>query len=196
MHLHQWLELVAIAFGILSVWFSKKESIWVYPTGLVNTIVYVYLSFDADLFGEALANFYYTIMSFYGWYNWLRKDQYRKRVVIITFSNRQQWMQQLLFFLVAYGVLFGSLITVKEAFAPGAIPWADALATASAFTAMWLMTQKKVEGWIWWIITNIVSIPLYYVKDLQFTSGYYFILLVLAVAGWVEWGSRAKQNAA
>jgi nicotinamide mononucleotide transporter len=196
MQMYQWLELIAIAFGILSVWFSKKENILVYPTGLINTIIYVYLSFDADLFGEALANFYYTIMSIYGWYNWARKDQFQKRVVNITFSSRQQWVQQLLFFLIMYAVLYGSLVSVKEAFAPGAIPWADALATASAFTAMWLMTQKKVEGWIWWIITNIVSIPLYYVKDLKFTSGYYFILLVLAVAGWIEWSSRAKKRVA
>jgi nicotinamide mononucleotide transporter len=191
---HQWLELIAIASGIISVWFSKKENTWVFPTGLLNTIIYVYLSFQSDLFGEALVNFYYTIMSLYGWYNWLRKDRNNIKIVKVKFSSRREWTEQVLFFSVVFFALFASLIYIKGEFAPGAIPWADALASATAFTAMWLMARKKVESWIWWIMTNVASIPLYFVKGLQYTSGYYAILLVLAVAGWSDWRKRAKLN--
>jgi nicotinamide mononucleotide transporter len=189
------LEIIAIASGIISVWFSRKENIWVYPTGLINTLVYVYLSFEGDLFGEAAVNFYYTIMSFYGWYNWTRKDQSKTLIVHVTHSSKSEWHGELGFFAGIYVVIFIALTYIKNAFAPGAIPWADALASASAFTAMWLMTKKKVNSWVWWIVTNVASIPLYFVKGYTFTAVYYTILLVLAIMGLQTWRKKANENA-
>lgn len=189
-----WLENIAILSGIVSVWFSRRESIWVYPTGLINTIFYIYLSFEGQLLGEATVNLYYTIMSIYGWYNWLRKDDQKQLIVHITHSSRKEILHQVLFFSSLYFAIFLSLTFLKQAFFEGAIPWADALASASAFTGMWLMTRKKVESWFWWIITNIASIPLFYVKGYERTSVYYLILLVLAVLGWIEWRKKANEQ--
>lgn len=189
------LEIIAIASGIISVWFSRKENIWVYPSGLINTLVYVYLSFEGDLFGEAAVNFYYTIMSLYGWYNWMRKDQSKTLIVHVTHSSKSEWQGELGFFAGIYVVIFIALTYIKNAFAPGAIPWADALASASAFTAMWLMTKKKVNSWVWWIVTNVASIPLYFVKGYTFTAVYYIILLVLAIMGLQTWRKKANENA-
>lgn len=188
------LELIAIFSGILSVWFSKKENIWVYPSGLINTLVYIYLSFKGDLFGEAGVNLFYTIMSIYGWYNWLKKDEQLNRVVRISHSTFKQKKLQFLFFVVLYVLIYVLLTYIQSAFAPGAVPWADALASAAAFTAMLLMTQKKVESWIWWMLTNITAIPLYFVKGYIFTAVYYTILLVLAVLGWKEWNKKANEQ--
>ncbi|MBD0368555.1 MAG: nicotinamide mononucleotide transporter [Flavisolibacter sp.] len=185
------LEYIAVFAGIASVWFSKKENIWVYPVGLINTIIYIYLSFKYHLIGEASVNFYYTVMSIYGWVLWARKDQKHRLVLHITYANRKEWMQHLLFFAAFYVVIYFSLSYLKNLFASGAIPWADAFASATAYTGMWLMAKKKVESWIWWILTNIASIPLYFVKGLVFTSVYYVVLLVLAVLGLLEWKSRA-----
>lgn len=189
-----WYEWLAVLSGIVSVWFSKKESIWVYPIGLINTIIYTWISFVYHLPGEATVNFYYTIMSLYGWYNWLRKTDYRQPLVKITFSSAKEWQQELLFFATCYIVLFFSLTQLKSLFFEGAIPWADALASAAAFTGMWLMTKKKVESWYWWILTNIASIPLYFVKGLTLTSIYYFILLIIATAGLSSWQQKAKMT--
>ncbi|MEY3059874.1 MAG: hypothetical protein RL000_1226 [Bacteroidota bacterium] len=194
MDLIEYLEWTAIISGIASVWFSKKEKIWVYPTGLVGTILYVYLSFKGDLYGEAFVNLYYTVMSLYGWWNWQRRDHYNQKMVKVRFSSRADWVQQITFFLILFTVIYLSLLFIKNAFAPDAIPWADAFASASALTAMWYMTKKKVESWIWWMITNIASIPLYYVKGFAATAIYYAILLVLAVFGYQEWKKRAYAN--
>ena len=84
-----WLEYVAVVSGIVSVWFSRKENIWVYPTGLINTIFYVYLSFKGSLLGEASVNFYYTVMSIYGWILWAKKNQQQEHVVNVTWSNKK-----------------------------------------------------------------------------------------------------------
>ncbi len=187
-------EYIAVLAGIASVWYSRKENILVYPTGLLNTIIYIWLSFQYHLLGEATVNFYYTIMNIYGWYLWTRKDERRQTIVQVRFSSAKEWLGQLSFFTFFYLSIFSALVYLKRAFAPGAIPWADALASASAFTGMWLMARKKVESWYWWIITNICGMPLYFVKGLVFTSVYYFVLLILAIGGLIEWRKRAYLN--
>lgn len=189
-----WLEYIAVFSGIISVWYSRKENILVYPTGLINTTFYVYLSFKGSLFGEASVNLYYTIMSIYGWILWAKKDKQHQPVVHVTFSDKRWWQYQLTFFASFYIVIFLLLTYLKKDFAPDAIPYADAFASATAFTGMWLMTKKKVESWYWWIATNIASIPLYFVKHYVFTSVYYFILLIMAIWGLVEWTKRAKKT--
>ena len=188
----KWYELIAVVFGIVSVWFSKKENILVYPVGLVNTILYIFISLKFHLVGEAAVNLYYTIVSFYGWILWARKDETKRPVLHISYSSPQQWLIQIVFFAFFYIVIFLCLSYLKKEFTPGALPAADAFASATAFTGMWLMAKKKIESWYWYIATNIASIPLYFVKGLVFTSFYYLVLLVLAVAGLIEWRKKVK----
>lgn len=188
----KWYEYLAVFAGIASVWYSRKENILVYPTGLINTTIYVYLSFNGGLLGEASVNIYYTVMSIYGWLLWSKKDQQQHHVLQITSSSKKEWLQQLSFFAVFYVAIYFALTYLKRDFAPGAIPWADAFASATAFTGMWLMTRKKVESWYWWIATNIASIPLYFTKHYVFTSLYYIILLIMAFAGLFEWLRRKE----
>ena len=188
-----WVEYIAVCSGIVSVWFSRKENIWVYPTGLIGTIFYVYISIKGSLLGEATVNLYYTIMSIYGWILWAKRNRQQEHVVNITWSNRKEWVQELLFFATFYVVIFGALSYLKKDFAPGAIPWADAFASSTAFTGMWLMARKKVESWYWWVATNCASIPLYFVKHYVFTSVYYLVLLIMAFWGLIEWQKRARE---
>jgi nicotinamide mononucleotide transporter len=186
------LEYIAVVTGIASVYFSKRENILVYPVGLINTIIYVYISIEGSLFGEASVNFYYTVMSIYGWILWARKDQQHRVVLHITNSSSKEWFHQLLFFAAFYGAIFLALHWAKNAFYANTIPTLDAFASATAFTGMWLMAKKKVESWYWWLATNITSIPLYFIKGYALTSVYYLILFVLAIFGLIEWKSRAK----
>lgn len=185
-------EYIAVFFGIASVWYSRKENILVYPAGLVSTTIYIWLSYKQHLLGEAAVNVYYTAMSIYGWWLWAKKDQEHQQVLHISFSNRRWIVYQFLFFTGFYLALFISLSYLKKSFAPGAIPWADSFAAATAFTGMWLMAKKKVESWYWWIATNIASIPLYFVKQYVFTSVFYVVLLIIAFSGLAEWKRRVK----
>ena len=186
------LEVVGVFAGIGSVWFSRKENILVYPVGLVNTIIYIYISVKGHLLGEASVNLYYTVMSVYGWVLWSKKDQIKHEAVLhITNSNTKEWISHLLFFAAFYFAIFFSLTWAKQAFAPEAIPWADAFASATAYTGMWLMARKKVESWIWWIATNMASIPLYFIKGYVFTSVQFVVLLILAVMGLISWQKKA-----
>lgn len=190
-----WIEYIAVFAGIISVWYSRKENILVYPTGLLNTILYIYLSLKIGLLGEASVNFYYTVMSIYGWVMWSKKNNQHENVVRITRASVKEWRYHLLFFAVFYVVLYFAIEWMSSKnYIQGAIPWADAFASATAYTGMWLMTRKKVESWYWWIATNIASIPLYFVKQYVFTSVYYIVLLVMAVFGLLEWIKKSKLN--
>ncbi|HET9826705.1 MAG TPA: nicotinamide riboside transporter PnuC [Chitinophagaceae bacterium] len=189
-----WLEYIAVFTGIASVWFSRIENILVYPVGLINTVIYIWLSIKGHLLGEASVNFYYTVMSIYGWILWAKKDQQHHHVVVITKATGKEWVRYILFFATFYALIFFFLTYLKAKFAHGAIPWADAFASATAYTGMWLMAKKKVESWYWWIATNIASIPLYFVKHYVFTSVYYLVLLVMALFGLLEWIKRAREG--
>jgi nicotinamide mononucleotide transporter len=189
------LEFVAVCAGIASVWFSRKENIWVYPIGLINTTIYIYLSLKGQLYGEASVNLYYTIVSIYGWIWWSKINTNTQEAVLkISFSSPKDRIQQWVFFASFYILIFVALTWLKESFAPEAIPWADAFASATAYTGMWLMARKKVASWYWWIATNIASIPLYFIKGYVFTSVQFLLLLILAIAGLISWNKKAQHE--
>jgi len=190
----KWYEFIAVVFGIAGVWFNKKENILVYPVGLVNTILYIFISLQLHLIGEASVNLYYTIVSIYGWILWAKKDKSHRPALHITWSSGKEWAGHIAFFASCYVIFFFCLSYLKKEFLPGALPAADAFASATAFTGMWLMANKKIESWYWWIATNIASIPLYFVKGLVFTSFYYLVLLILAVLGLIEWIKKTKET--
>ena len=116
------LEFVAVVFGIGSVYYSRKEHILVYPVGLVNTIIYVYLSIKGHLFGEASVNLFYTIMSIYGWVLWAGKDRTNKPLVQISYNTSKEWVRDLSLFLLIYIALYFSLGLLKTYFAPVQFP--------------------------------------------------------------------------
>ena len=182
-----WLEYVAVFFGIASVLFSRKENILVYPTGIINTILYTWFCFKWwNLYAEGSLNFYYTVMSLYGWYVWSRKKEGNH--LPITFNKKKDWIISIVFFIVSWIVLY----YVLKNHTNSTVPWADSFASAAAYTGMWQMARKKVENWVWWIITNFVSIPLYFYKHAVFTSIQYLIFLVLAIMGLITWIKKTK----
>ena len=183
------LEFVAVIFGIASVLFSRKENILVYPTGIINTIFYTWFCFSWwGLYAEGSLNFYYTIMSIYGWYVWTKKSN--NKTIEITWNTKKDWMISISFFVICWIVLY---IVLKH-YTTSTVPLGDSFASATAYTGMWQMTRKKIENWIWWILTNTASIPLYFYKGAVFTSFQYIIFLILAIAGFIEWKKKIALN--
>lgn len=183
-----WLEFIAVIFGIVSVMLSRIEHIGVYPTGIINTGIYIYLSIVAGLYAEASVNIYYTVMSIIGWVMWSRLQDDGEKLHI-TVSTRKEWLYAIGFFAVCWAVLW----FVLKQFTDSNVPLADGFAAAAAYTGMWLMARKKLENWIWWIITDFAAVPLYFVKGYVFTSFQYLVFLVLAIMGYVEWRARVTR---
>lgn len=187
-----WLEFIAVITGIASVFFSRKENILVFPVGIVSTAIYIYLYLTHGLYADAVVNLYYTVMSVVGWMMWARKAD-GAGTLLITSSGPKDWQQAIAFFAVCWLLLF----VILKNFTDSTVPQADSFTSAAAFTGMWLMNKKKLENWIWWIITDLVSIPLNFYKHLVFTSFQYTVFLVLATMGYITWRQKIlAQNAA
>jgi nicotinamide mononucleotide transporter len=184
------LEAFGVLFGLLSVWFAKKENILVFPSGIISVLIYVYLCFQTKLYADMGINAYYFVMSVYGWYVWSRKVDEEHHTPITT-ANLRDWVVCSLTFLLSFSVLYYSLIN----FTDSDVPFWDSLTTALFFVGMWLMARKKIENWIIWIIADAISVPLYFYKDLQLTSIQYFIFLLIAIAGYLSWKKTLELQA-
>ena len=177
------LEIIAVFFGFLSVWFSKNNNILVFPTGMINTSIFVYLLLKWSLLGDMIINAYYFVMSIYGWYFWL-KGTNNAISPISKVSNTEIRIVVLLF--ISSSVFVSLIYTIFDKWET-IVSYIDILTTAIFFAAMWLMAKRKVESWIFWIVGNIISVPLYLHKGLAFTSIQYFIFTLIAIAGYIKW---------
>jgi len=181
-----WVEAVAFGFGVVSVWYEKQEDIRVFPTGIVNVLLTVYLCFTIGLYASMGVNVYYFLMSIYGWYNWSRASE-KEKSLRVGYGNQSDRIKMLALAVLAFVVLFFGLSKITNSNSPF---W-DALASAFFITAMWLVAEKKIENWYAWIIGNLISIPLYFSKGLILFSFQYFIFLVVAILGLLSWRHKA-----
>jgi nicotinamide mononucleotide transporter len=185
------LEIVAVIFGFLSVWYSKQNKIWVFPTGMISTSIFVYLLFKWELLGDMMINGYYFIMSVYGWYIWTRKVN-ETNVTQISRTTKKEHKTSIYIF-------FATLIFVFVVYKffdkwTSWVAYADTITTAIFFVGMWLMAKRKIENWIFWIAGNIISVPLYFYKGFTFTSLQYLGFTFIAIFGYLAWKKSLDKN--
>ncbi|WP_339342363.1 nicotinamide riboside transporter PnuC [uncultured Polaribacter sp.] len=178
------LEIVAVIFGFLSVWYSKQNKIWVFPTGMISTLIFVYLLFKWELLGDMMINGYYFIMSIYGWYIWTRKVD-KTHVNQISTTTFKEKKISIVIFIAA--LLFVFIIYQKFDKWTSWVAYIDTITTAIFFVAMWLMAKRKIENWIFWIVGDLISVPLYLYKGFTFTSFQYFGFTFIAIFGYLAW---------
>lgn len=177
------LEIVAVFFGIVSVLYAKKENIRVFPTGIVSTVLYVYICYQFTLYGDMVINLYYTLMSFYGWYVWNHKPL--DQSIEITTSNSLDMLKAFGIFISTAAFVVGVYLYYDRF--DRVTDYFDTFTSGIFFAGMWLMAHKKIEHWMFWILGNLISIPLYFVKGLGFSGLQFTIFLILAVQGYIEW---------
>ena len=185
------LELFAVIMNITSVVYAKRNNILVYPTGLIGTGIYVYILLNFSLLGDTIINAYFFSMSIYGWYFWSRK---KDEVIINQVSTIKINEVKYLFILGISSLIF--IYFVYEYFDKwnNWTAYVDNITTAIFFVAMWLMARRKVESWIFWIIGDIITVPLYFYKGLTISSIQYIIFLILAVLGYISWKQILNKN--
>lgn len=177
------LEWIAVATGLMSVWYSMKENIWVYPTGIVSVLIYVYIAFMYKLYADMGVNFYYFIMSIYGWYYWVHPKSDSRDQVPVTMNNRNENLFSVALTIGSFSILYFVLTN----FTDSDVPFWDSLTTCFAILGMYLMARKKLESWVAWIITDLISIPLYFYKELVLTSFQFLVFTIIAIGGYISW---------
>ena len=184
------LEITAVIFGFLSVWYSKKNNILVFPTGMISTAIFVYLLIKWALLGDMLINLYYFIMSIYGWYIWSKKVNNTPTQITKT-TKAEQWQSVGIFggtiFFVILIYFFFNKLNHWAAFV-------DTFTTGVFFVGMWLMAKRKLENWLYWIVGNVISVPLYFYKGLTFTSFQFIVFTFMALLGYKAWNKHLNNN--
>jgi len=185
------LEIIAVAFGFLSVWFSKQNKIWVFPTGMISTSIFVYLLLKWSLLGDMMINGYYFIMSVYGWYVWTRKIDDTQVTPISKINFKEKKISVAIFFAT---LLFVFIIYKTFDKWSDWVAYADTITTAIFFVGMWLMAKRKIENWIFWIIGDVISVPLYLYKGFTFTSFQYLGFTFIAIFGYLAWKKNLNKQ--
>jgi nicotinamide mononucleotide transporter len=183
------LEAIAVFFGILSVWYAKKENILVFPTGIISVVIYIYICFFAKLYADMGINGVYFVMSVYGWYMWSRKDDSKPLLPIRWCTGKEHVISAVM--LIGFFAILSYFLTH---YTDSNVPVIDSATTSIFIVGMWLMARKKIENWIYWIIGDLISIPLYFYKDLALTSIQFTVFLVLAIMGFVEWREKLRKS--
>ena len=200
------LEVIATLFGLLSVFFSIKKNIWVYPTGIISTVLYVYILFKFGLLGDMMINFYYTVMSIYGWFLWSKSSDDHIHVEV-SLATKKEWIFASVLFVIS---LF--LVTIVYYYKPYIdnhfsmnnvelglyhldwANWLDVFVTAIFLVGMWLMAKRKIENWIFWIVGDIICVPMMIYKGLGITSIQFFVFTAMAIIGYIEWKNSIKNK--
>ncbi len=185
-------EFLAVITGIASVWYARKESILVYPIGIISVVIYIFICYNAQLFGDAGINFFYFVVSIYGWYKWTHKHG-KPEIREISINTTKE---QIIGILLSIASFIGVLYLVRyfngsnQQYLDSYIPYVDSFTTAVFLIGMWQMALKRLENWLYWIVGDVVSIPLYYSKGLVFSSFQYLVFLIIAIMGYIEWRKR------
>lgn len=177
------LEMFAVLFGLISVWYSKRNNILVFPTGMISTAIFVYLLFKWSLLGDMIINGYFFIMSIYGWYVWSRKKN--EAFTPITSLTKKEVIPSVVIFF--FSVIIVYLVYIYFDMWNSYTAYIDNLTTAIFFVGMWLMANRKIESWFFWILGDVISVPLYLYKGLTFTSLQYLIFTFIAISGYYTW---------
>ncbi|MEL6916472.1 MAG: nicotinamide riboside transporter PnuC [Bacteroidota bacterium] len=185
------LESISVFFALLSVWFSKRENILVYPAGIVATAIAVYILHVYGLIGDMLINAYYFLMSIYGWWVWTRKVDESHFIPITSMDIGDKKRAVLLF---VGTIVFVSYVYFAIYEFDSWTAYVDTFTTAIFFVGMWLMARKKLENWTFWIIGDIISVPLYLYKGLIFSSFQYILFTIIAIYGYKAWKKNLNKH--
>jgi len=188
----RWQEWASTVTQIASVYYARKNNVWVYPTGIIGVLLAAYVYFflvDPPLYADGGLNLYYFLMSVYGWRQWARKSADESLTFPIRWCTQGERLGGFALFGVSWGVLYGILVWATNS----NTPVLDSLVSSTAITAMWWMATRKIENWMAWIVSNLVAIPLNLYKGLPVFTGMYVLFLVMAVQGYLDW-RRAVQT--
>lgn len=193
------LEAAATVFGILSVYFSIKKNIWVYPTGIISTGIYVYILFNFGLLGDCMINIYYTVMSIYGWFLWSKSSDDNIHVAVTRAKSKEWLFGGILFFmsLLLVTIVYYYKPVIENHFSEVGTPlglahldwanWLDVFTTSVFLVGMWFMAKRRIENWLFWIVGDLICIPMMIYKGLGITSLQYIVFTIMAIVGWYEW---------
>jgi nicotinamide mononucleotide transporter len=182
------LEILAVLLGIANILLIIKRSVWNFPVAIIMVSLYFVIFRDAKLYSDAELQIFFAVVNLYGWWSWTRNKADSGDIIVrrISVMGYGYWILGVIAAIWAWGA-------VMHAETDATYPYWDASIAMLSVAGQILMARRFAENWHFWIIVNLISIPLYAMKELYLTAGLYGLFLVLAVAGLIAW-RKAEQK--
>lgn len=191
------LEWIAAICGIVSVYFSSKQNILVYPIGIISTLLYIFIFYEHTIYGEMVIQVYYTLVSFYGWFEW-HQNQKDSKIQILHLDSKsilKVVLVGILSFAFVSSIYMGILpFDIFKARPFSMFMFFDIVSATIFFIAMYLMAKRFIEHWYFWIIGNLMLVPMMFYRDLIPTAMQYIVFLILAMHGLYLWKIQIKSE--
>lgn len=186
-----WLEVLAALFGVANILLIVRRSVWNFPAALLMASLTGVVLWEAKLYSDAGLQAFFFLVNILGWVLWARNRGEAGEIIV----DRLGTLGQLLWIALAMAATYGwGLFMALNTDATN--PWWDASVAMLSIAAQILMTRRYINNWHWWIVVNILSIGLYWQKQLYVFTGLYVIFLGVAVWGLIEWRrAEARQRA-
>ncbi|MCJ7558617.1 MAG: nicotinamide riboside transporter PnuC [Gammaproteobacteria bacterium] len=183
------LELTAVVLAIAYLLLAVRENLWCWGAAFVSTVIYLYLFFAARLYMESVLQVFYLFMAVYGWQQWRRGENDERHLDVSTWplSVHLRAVACIIALSVASGWMLAS-------YTQAAFPYLDSFTSWGAVWTTYLVTRKKLENWLYWIVIDSVGIYLYELRGLQLTAALFALYVVISIFGYVSWLRVSKQN--
>ena len=192
-----YLEIIGAVTGLLYLYFSVKQNIWLWPVGLITSAFYIIVFYNSQLYADMSLNIYYLIISIYGWRHWLlRKDNVYHKSIKISSLDPKEWTIYLAaatFITIALGLILVNM-PQKFGFKPSSVPWWDAFLTAGSIVATWMLARKIIEQWLWWILIDAISVGVFFYKGLYSTVILFVVNTLIAIIGYIKWKNDLQRQ--
>jgi nicotinamide mononucleotide transporter len=183
-----YIELLGAILGLFYIFFSIRQKILTWPIGLLSSLFYIVIFFQARLYAGMGLQVYYAAMSIYGWYYWANGKNNSGEKINVSITKPFEWITISTAFIVILVLIF----LVLKYNTDSDVPYLDAFTTTAGIIATWMMARKLIENWIIWVFTDLISVFMYVEKQLWVTAFLYLIFTTMAILGFVEWRKNLK----
>jgi nicotinamide mononucleotide transporter len=186
------IEILGVLTGVSFVYLLTVESVWNWPFAIVNAVIYAYIFYGVKLYPDVMLQGVFITLSIYGWYNWVAGDKVDKKTqeLPVTKLDAIGYLTNFFGILIVWQIM-GYLF---KKYTAAAFPYTDSLTTTISLFAQYLITIKKIENWILWIIADVVMIWMYHVKGLDLTAILFAVYLCLCIKGYAEWNKSLNKS--
>lgn len=182
--IQNYVEVLGAVTGLIYLYFSVNRLIWLWPFGILTSLVYTWVFFHSRLFADMSLQVYYFFVSIYGWYFWLRGGVKKNgKELPVSRLSRKMFYFSLAFILI----LTATSGYFLKTWANSSLPYMDAFTTAASIAATWMLARKILENWLFWIVIDLISMGMYIYKDLYATAVLFLVYSSIAILGYFNW---------
>jgi nicotinamide mononucleotide transporter len=212
------IEIFGAVTGIAYVILEIKRNILLWPLGIITSAVYIYVFGSNGFYANMGLQWYYLLISIYGWHKWHREQstglraQGKEQGAALNASSiveedgaasfaeaaeggadiRRIDFSTAVASLAALLLLWALLWYTLDRWTDSPVPLWDGLIASLSVVATWMLTRKILEQWYMWIVANTIAVIVYFVVGMYPTAVLFVVYTVMAILGLRAWSMERE----